>query len=110
MNSINYHCCPKQICTIHKLDYSACLNLGLHKFGKKKIVFEGGKETWRDEEYKTVAYENVSWLFNEIVYLKFRFPRLPSSGRIFLEFVTAPVTEPSVDGRSAVTERSRSVA
>jgi len=27
-------------------------------------------------------------------------------GRIFPEFVTAPVTDPSVDGRSAVTERS----
>ncbi|HDR04309.1 MAG TPA: hypothetical protein ENN84_03580 [Candidatus Marinimicrobia bacterium] len=73
-------------------------------------MFEGGKETWRDEEHKTEAYNNYFSLHNCIVYHKSRFTRLPPSGRIFPEFVTAPVTDPSVDGRSAVTERSRSVA
>jgi hypothetical protein len=65
---------------------------------------------WRDGLYKTVVYDN-HYLGSELLfYLTSRFPRLPPSGRIFREFVTAPVTDPSADGRSAVTERSRSVA
>ena len=56
-------------------------------------MFEGGKETWRDEEHKPKADESDNGLYDRFVYLISRFPRLPPSGRIFPEFVTAPVTE-----------------
>ena len=76
-------------------------------------MFEGGKETWRDEKYKTEADESDNGLYDRFVSPKSHFPQLPPSGRIFPEFVTAQVTERSgilslSKGRSAVTERSLS--
>jgi hypothetical protein len=37
-------------------------------------VFEGGKETWRDEGQKTEADEIDYGLYDRFVYLIFRFP------------------------------------
>ena len=80
------------------------------------IVFEGGKETWRDDEHKK-AYDNDFCLYRaySIPNPTFHPDWSGPSGRIFPDpvkeyFTGCAVTDTSANGRSAVTERSGSLA